>query len=428
MRDGWVRSEQVSRLLRVGLGAVWIYEGLLPKLLLPQPVLVSLLADRVPGRVDPVLLLRSTGLLEIALGLALVLGWRLRWTAALHSAGIALLTLGAAIALPHSLTAPGGALAKNAALCAAGVCLWVLAGSGSQSLPARRADLLSLLLRIGLGITWLYAGLVPKWLVPSPAEADIAARSGLLTAPVPGFLHGLGILEAALGLALLAGVWVRELAVIQVAVLCMLTAIVGWTSPSYLADPLGVLSKNLGLIPAALVQYQVGAGRWSLGAWMLRRAWVRRWRAVTGLSRSRLEAMALEQVYAMQGQAAGDPRLREVLARLEREEADLAADLDHLVRRHGGPWVPCRWLAWGLGGAIGFVTVILGTRTSLVFARWAERHGVARADGIAALLPSEDGISLRALQAIQSQGAQHGRLLQEQIRRLDAAGPRGRRR
>ena len=231
MRDGWARSGQVSRLLRVGLGAVWIYEGLLPKLLLPQPVLVSLLADRVPGWADPALLLRAVGVLEIALGLALVLGWRLRWTAALQSAGVAGLTLGAAIALPHSLTAPGSALAKNAALCAAGACLWVLAESGDETLPARRADLLSLLLRIGLGIAWLYAGLVPKWLVPSPAEAAIAARTGLLTAPVHGFLQGLGILETALGLALLAGCWVRELAVIQVAVLCMLTAVVGWTSP-----------------------------------------------------------------------------------------------------------------------------------------------------------------------------------------------------
>jgi len=77
-----------------------------------------------------------------------------------------------------------------------------------------------------------------------------------------------------------------------------------------------------------------------------------------------------------------------------------------------------------VGAAVGFVTVILGTRASLLFARWAERQGVARADGIAALLPSEDGISLRALQAIQNQDAQHVRLLQEQIHGLKERGRR----
>jgi uncharacterized membrane protein YphA (DoxX/SURF4 family) len=294
--------------------------------------------------------------------------------------------------------------------------------------PPGRGDLLSLLLRVGLAITWLYAGLVPKWLAPSLAEADIAARTGLLGVSPSPFLQWLGILEAALGLALLAGAWVPELAAIQVATLLMVTAVVGWTSPGYLRDPLGVLSKNLGLIAAALVQYQVGAGRWSLQAWLPRRSWVRRWRLVAGLSRSRFQARAMQQAYAMQGQAAGDPRLRDVLARLEREEADLAADLGHLLRRHGRPWIPCGPLAWAIGGAVGFVTVIFGTRASLMFGHWAERREVARLDGIAALLPSEDGITGRALQAIQNQDAQHARLLQEQLRRLAPVRPRGRRR
>jgi uncharacterized membrane protein YphA (DoxX/SURF4 family) len=128
MRGDGARSEQMSRLLRVGLGAVWVYEGLVPKLLLPQPALVSLLADRLPVGTDPVLLLRLVGIAEISLGLALGLGWHLRLVAALQTVGIALLTLAAAAALPQSLTASGGALAKNAGLTAVGCCLWVLAG------------------------------------------------------------------------------------------------------------------------------------------------------------------------------------------------------------------------------------------------------------------------------------------------------------
>jgi hypothetical protein len=60
-----------------------------------------------------------------------------------------------------------------------------------------------------------------------------------------------------------------------------------------------------------------------------------------------------------------------------------------------------------------------------MFAHWAERREVARVEGIGGLLPSEDGITARALQAIQNQDAQHVRLLQEQIRRLAPIRPRG---
>ena len=423
MRSDAARSDQMSRLLRVGLGSVWIYEGLVPKLLLPQPALVLLLADRLPAGADPALLLRLMGLAEVALGLAIVLGWRLRLVAALQSLGIALLTLAAAVALPRALTASGGALGKNAALFAAGCCLWVLAGEHDAGPPWRRSHLLSLLLRVGLGIAWLWAGVVSGWLAPGPAGADVASRTGLLPTSVPAFRHWLGLLEVALGVALLAGLWVRELAAVQVAALLMLTLMAGATSPRSLTDPLGSLSKNLGLIAAALAQYLVGGGRWSLEEWLVRRAWIRRWRVVTGLSRTRLQALAMQHLYAMQGQAAGDVRLRDVLVRLERDEANRAADLDHLVRRHGRSWIPCGPLAWGIGGGAGFVTVILGTRASLGFALWVERRGVARTEGIAALLPAEDGISVRALRAIQHQDEQHVELLREQLRRMRSARP-----
>lgn len=41
-------DEQVPLLLRVGLGVVWVYEGLVPKLLAPSPDLLSLVARFQP--------------------------------------------------------------------------------------------------------------------------------------------------------------------------------------------------------------------------------------------------------------------------------------------------------------------------------------------------------------------------------------------
>lgn len=112
-REGW--TGRVEWLLRVGLAAIWLIEGL-SKLLFPQPLATELVTGSglVPG--DPALFLTLLGVLQIAAGLGTLLlrGRPLQW---LLGAQIAALIL-----LPLLITAqdwrwwvhPFGPLTKNA--------------------------------------------------------------------------------------------------------------------------------------------------------------------------------------------------------------------------------------------------------------------------------------------------------------------------
>lgn len=427
MARGRQDEDQVSLLLRVGLGAVWVYEGLMPKLLVPSPDLLALVARVSPLPVDPMVLLRGMGLLEILLGLLLMQGWLVRWVAAIQCGLLVVFTAGIGVVAPRFLVSPTGAASKNVTLLAASLCV-VLLGSGTEA-PVRTArwnHAISMILRVGLGVMWVYEGIVPKWLFPSPGEVEIVARTGLVPFHIPLFLKLLGLAEAALGLAILAGLWVRGLAVLQVGLLSAFTAIIGWTSPAYLWDPLGSLSKNLGLIGGALALYWTGGGSWALDAWLARNAAWRRWLLLANLHWNLMTEIGAVEVYRVQGRATKDPNVHGLLHKLGLDEANHGEDLATLIRRHGGRPLPVAGLTRGLAWVFGYLTVMLGTRAFLRLDLWLEERGVSLYARAISLLPPEEGISARALQAMQGREAEHVLLLRDHLRAGRRAGRRRR--
>ncbi|MBI4734773.1 MAG: demethoxyubiquinone hydroxylase family protein [candidate division NC10 bacterium] len=415
-------DEQVPLLLRVGLGVVWVYEGLVPKLLAPSPDLLSLVARLQPLPGNPGAFLRAAGVFEILLGLLLIRGWMVRSVAAVQCALLVMITIGIGLAAPHALVHPAGAASKNVALLAASLCL-VFLGSG-RDVPSRtswRDRAVPLILRLGLGFMWIYEGVVPKWLFLSPAGIEIVARTGLVPFHIPAFLKLLGVAEAALGFTILAGLWVRGMAVLQAGLLGAFTAILGWTSPATLADPLGSLSKNLGLLGGALALYRTGSGPWAVGAWLAPSPTWRRWLLLISLQWNRLIEIAAAEVYRVQARAAVDPNTHGLLEKLALDEVNHGQDLASLIRRHGGRPVPvapmCRALGWIAGG----LTVILGTRASLRLDLWLEERGTSLYPWSAGLLPPEAGITARSLLAMQNQEAQHVHLLRDHLRAMRAA-------
>jgi uncharacterized membrane protein YphA (DoxX/SURF4 family)/demethoxyubiquinone hydroxylase (CLK1/Coq7/Cat5 family) len=424
----WQEEEQVPLLLRVGLGAVWIYEGLVLTLLAPSPGLLALVARWQPFPGNPAALLKALGVLEILLGLLLIRGWMIRSVAAVQCGLLALFTVGITVASPQGLLHPPGAASKNVALLAFGLCL-VLLGSGQDALArtSRNDRAIPLLLRFGLGFMWIYEGILPKWLFPTAAEIEVIVRSGLVPFHIPTFLGLLGIAEAALGLTILAGLWIRGFAVLQVMLLSTFTAIIGWTSPSYLVDALGGLWKNLGLLGGALALYRTGGGPFALDAWLLENATWRRWRLLASLQWNLVMETSAGEVYRVQAGAAPDPNTQGLLEKLGLDETHHRQDLAALIRRHGGRPLPVTGLCRGLGWTLGCLTVLFGTRASLQLDLWLEEHGAALYPWSAGLLPSEAGITARALQAMQNQEAQHIRLLRDHLRAMRSAAPRRRR-
>ena len=153
---------QVPLLLRVGVGAVWLYEGLVPKLLAPDPRLLDLVSRWQPFPGDPAAFLKAAGVFEILLGLLLIRGWMVRSIAAVQCGLLLLFTTGLAIVMPQALVHPMGAVSKIVALLAAGLCL-VLLGNGRDAMATSpwTARAVPLILRLGLGFVWIYEGIVP---------------------------------------------------------------------------------------------------------------------------------------------------------------------------------------------------------------------------------------------------------------------------
>lgn len=411
-------ESQVPLLLRVGIGAVWVYEGLVGKLLRPNPVLAALLARALALPGDPAALLRGLGAFECVLGLLLLRGWLVRSTAAVQCGLLLAFSLLDGVAAPQSLLSPMGAISKNAALFAAGLSL-ILLGDGREASPhsSRRLGAIPLILRLGLGPVWLCHGFLLAGRSPDSAAVEIVARTGLVPGHIPTFLTCLGLLEMALGLAILAGLWVQGLAVLQVGLLTLFTLVAGRT-PAYLSDALGGLSKNLGLIGTALALYRAGGGPWALDAWLARNATWRRWALLATLQRCLFTKVGAAEIYRVQSQAPADLEADGLLSKLQLDEANQGDDLCSLIRRHGGRPLPAAWLTRGLAWILGCLTVILGARASVGMDLWLEEHGLRSYAQAGRLLPPEEGITARALQAMQDRDALHIRLLRDHLRTL----------
>jgi uncharacterized membrane protein YphA (DoxX/SURF4 family) len=402
-------------LLRIGLGLLWVHDGLVYKVLAVG--LHAAPAVGWPGLDLPLTVqARLIGSLEVVLGLLLLSGVLVRGASVVLCLLLALLTIEAAHAMPHALLRPMGVVSRNVVLGAAGLALALVPARD----PARQERLLAALLRAGLGIMWLYEGLALKWLPALPAEVELFARSDVVPAEqVVAFVRMVGLLEALVGGAVLIGFRVRQLAVLQVGLLAALALLLGQASPSDLLAAPGGLSRHLVLIGCALILYQVGAGALALDNWLAVNRTSRRWRLVLTLHAAWLLTVCMIEVYRLQ-QPAAQSDVAAVLHKIAADDVHHAEDLRSLLRRHGGPGpIPggaglARTLAW----LVGAVTVIAGLRAGLRANLLAKDRALSLYAKAARLLPAEEGLTARALQAMQDREAAHRRLLHESLHSL----------
>ena len=131
--------------------------------------------------------------------------------------------------------------------------------------PGKRVygDLVPLLARIGLGGAFFASGIVDKFL-SYPQGLEAVAQYGLTSLVPVGpemWVVGAGVLESTLGLAILFGVLTRFSVVAGFAVLTL--AVFGLPDDPILA--------HVGLFGLSSVLFVLGAGRWSVDAWLGRR-------------------------------------------------------------------------------------------------------------------------------------------------------------
>jgi uncharacterized membrane protein YphA (DoxX/SURF4 family) len=112
---------------RVALGLVWLYEGLVPKILFLRADEIGLVKNSGLMWRTPEVTLLVMGIAQIVVGLWLVIGWAERLAVAVATFWMFILILLVAGGNPGMLTDPYGALIKDFCLIACAVAVWMLA-------------------------------------------------------------------------------------------------------------------------------------------------------------------------------------------------------------------------------------------------------------------------------------------------------------
>ena len=118
---------------RVALGIVWLYEGLVPKILFVRGDELDLVRNSGFWWGNPLLTLQIMGVLQIAVGLWLLAGWRERLSVSVATLWMCALIVLVAAGNPWMLTDPYGALVKDVCLIACAGTVWLLAPIGKLS-------------------------------------------------------------------------------------------------------------------------------------------------------------------------------------------------------------------------------------------------------------------------------------------------------
>jgi hypothetical protein len=112
------RNALMHGIARIALAFIWLYHGLIPKLLLTQRDEVAMLLDAGVSPASVHLMVRLLGLAEVAFGVLLLLTWRQRWPFVATIALMLLATAGVALRSPQYLGAAFNPVTLNVAVIA----------------------------------------------------------------------------------------------------------------------------------------------------------------------------------------------------------------------------------------------------------------------------------------------------------------------
>jgi peptidoglycan/LPS O-acetylase OafA/YrhL len=112
---------------RVALGLVWLYEGLVPKILFLHTDELELVKRSGVFWRTPEWTLQVLGIAQIAFGLWLIVGWAERFAVTMATLWMFVLIALVAGGNPTMLTDPYGALIKDFCLIACAITVWTLA-------------------------------------------------------------------------------------------------------------------------------------------------------------------------------------------------------------------------------------------------------------------------------------------------------------
>jgi len=126
---------RVRIVCRIALGAVWFYEGLVPKLLFIRPDQVDLVQRSGLYFGTPERFLQLLGIAQVAFALWLLAGVAERLAVSIGTIGMTILIVLVARNNPWMLTDPYGALIKDLCLIACAYAVWFLSPTAAREQP-----------------------------------------------------------------------------------------------------------------------------------------------------------------------------------------------------------------------------------------------------------------------------------------------------
>jgi len=131
----------------------------------------------------------------------------------------------------------------------------------------RQATLVSFLLRLGLGLVWLWSAIVSEFVAPRAVSLGLLEAVGFTGDLATVLLHSASLLDLVIGLVTLVGLYTRIVAVAQAMLMLIYSLLLVGRVPELWAHPFAPIGKNLALIAAALALALTGSGAWSLDTW-----------------------------------------------------------------------------------------------------------------------------------------------------------------
>jgi len=126
----------------------------------------------------------------------------------------------------------------------------------SESAGAKLGWLLPVL-RGSIALVWILTALVSFGLYPVEASYELLGRTGIPAGLQPLMLYGAATLDLLIGLGILFLARRRWLWLVQLGLIGFYTVVIAFTLPEFLLHPYGPLSKNLPMLAAIWLLYQL---------------------------------------------------------------------------------------------------------------------------------------------------------------------------
>ncbi|MGO4475953.1 SDR family oxidoreductase [Massilia sp. 2TAF26] len=120
-----------------------------------------------------------------------------------------------------------------------------------------RLDWLLPILRISIALVWIVTAIVSAFVYPVADSYELLARTGIPAELRPPMLYGASAFDLLLGLGILFLKRRRWLWLAQLGLIGFYTVVIAWKLPEFLVHPYGPLTKNLPMLAAIWLLYQV---------------------------------------------------------------------------------------------------------------------------------------------------------------------------